>query len=53
MKNEFSTALFESLTQAKLPKEVIAQVVATTAAAVDTSSERLVSDYQRLFKTVG
>lgn len=49
LKGELSTALVEVLTRAKLDREAITTIVNITNSTVDTGTNKMVNDYQRLF----
>lgn len=49
LKGEMSTALLEACTRAGVSRETVASIVASLNAAVDTSTNKLVTDFQRTF----
>jgi len=51
LKGELGTVLLESCSRAKLDRDSIAAIVNAVSAAVDTSTDRMANDYQKLFKT--
>lgn len=49
LKGEMSTSVLEICTKAGVSREIVAAIVATLNSSVDTSSNKLVTDFQRTF----
>lgn len=49
LKNEIASALLEALTRAKVSNDVITSSVHVAQSVVDSSSYKMVSDFQRAF----